>query len=71
MLYVQGAEVYASYRKKQESNGMQIKSESTDGYSVTYVNEQTDGQTLEELMQKKAYEAVKCIYCQQDGCREK
>ena len=55
-----GAEVYASYRKKQESNnGMQIKSESTDGYSVTYVNEQTDGQTLEELMQKKAYEAVK------------
>lgn len=55
-----GAEVYASYRRKQESNnGMQIKSESTDGYSVTYVNEQTDGQTLEELMQKKAYEAVK------------
>ena len=55
-----GAEVYASYRKKQESNnGMQIKSESTDGYSVTYVNEQTDGQTLEELIQKKAYEAVK------------
>lgn len=49
-----GAEVYASYRRKQESNnGMQIKSESTDGYSVTYVNEQTDGQTLEELMQKK------------------
>ena len=57
-----GAEVYASYRKKQESNGMQIKSESTDGYSVTYVNEQTDGQTLEELMQKKAYEAVKNVF---------
>lgn len=54
-----GAEIYASYKKKQESDERSIKSESTDGYSVTYVNEQVDGQTAEELMKKKAYEAIK------------
>lgn len=54
-----GAEIYASYKKKQESDKRSIKSESTDGYSVTYVNEQVDGQTAEELMKKKAYEAIK------------
>lgn len=35
-----------------------LKSENTDGYSVTYATEQSDGQTKEELLQKKAYHAA-------------
>lgn len=35
------------------------KSETTDGYSVTYVNERMDGQTMEDLIQKKVREAAK------------
>ncbi len=36
-----------------------VKSESNDGYSVTYVAEAQDGQTAEEALRKKVYEAVK------------
>ena len=36
-----------------------IKSESNDGYSVSYVTEQTDGQTAEEALRRKISEAVK------------
>lgn len=36
-----------------------VKSESNDGYSVTYVVEAQDGQTAEEALRKKVYEAVK------------
>lgn len=35
-----------------------VKSENTDGYSVTYATEQSDGQTKEELLQKKAHHAA-------------
>lgn len=40
------------------SGAGKVKSENSDGYSVTYVTEQTDGQTAEELLRKKAYEAA-------------
>lgn len=36
-----------------------VKSESNDGYSVTYVAEALDGQTAEEALRKKVYEAVR------------
>ena len=36
-----------------------IKSESNDGYSVTYVTEAKDGQTAEELLRRKVAEAVR------------
>lgn len=50
---------YVEDQKKEHSHGCgQIKSENNDGYSVTYVTEQTDGQTSEELMKKKAYDAA-------------
>jgi hypothetical protein len=39
--------------------GTAVKSESNDGYSVTYVAEATDGQTTEELLRKKVFEAVR------------
>lgn len=51
------ADVYCSYDQKQASAGM-VKSENNDGYSVTYVTEQTDGQTTEEVLRKKAYAAA-------------
>lgn len=35
------------------------KSESNDGYSVTYVTEAQDGQTAEEVLRKKVAEAVR------------
>ena len=48
------ADVYCSYDQKQAV----VKSENNDGYSVTYVTEQTDGQTAEEVLRKKAYAAA-------------
>lgn len=50
------AEVYHSCEKKKETGT--VKSENNDGYSVSYAVEQLEGQTVEELIRKKAYEAV-------------
>ena len=50
-------EVYYQYETNRKTAGT-IKSENTDGYSVTYVTEQTDGKTAEEVLKKKAYDAV-------------
>ena len=50
------ADVYASCEKKREAGT--VKSENNDGYSVSYAVEQADGQTVEELIRKKAYEAA-------------
>ena len=50
------ADVYASCEKKKEAGT--VKSENNDGYSVSYAVEQSDGQTVEELIRKKAYEAA-------------
>ena len=51
------------YNDKQTSatggNGAGIKSESNDGYSVTYVTEAQDGQTAEAALRKKVAEAVR------------
>ena len=52
------AEVYYKYNVQQKSQQPLIKSESNDGYSVTYVTEQTDGKTAEETVKKKVYAAV-------------
>ena len=51
------AEVYYSCNQGNATNGA-VKSENNDGYSVSFVVEQSDGQTLEELIRKKAYNAV-------------
>ena len=50
------ADVYASCEKKRETGT--VKSENNDGYSVSYAVEQMDGQTIEELIGKKAYKAA-------------
>lgn len=45
-------------RRAAEGREGAVKSENNDGYSVSYVTEQMDGQTAEELLKKKVYEAV-------------
>lgn len=52
------AEVYYKYNAQQQSETPLVKSENNDGYSVTYVTEQTDGKTAEEIVKKKVYDAV-------------
>lgn len=37
----------------------ELKSESTDGYSATYVSEGTDGETAEKRLEKKIYTIAK------------
>ncbi len=50
------------YQNQASANGAQgagVKSESNDGYSVTYITEAQDGQTAEEFLRKKVLEAVR------------
>lgn len=39
-------------------NGLNITSENTDGYSVSYANEQVSGESTEELLNRKIYQAA-------------
>lgn len=58
------ADVIGEYYSQQESraasggSGAAVKSESNDGYSVSYAVEQTDGETAEIFLRKKAYDAA-------------
>lgn len=52
-------EIYAEDAKKRSAhNGMNIASESNDGYSVSFAQEQLTGETAESLLKRKAYEAA-------------
>ena len=50
----------AEQEREQRAEGKAglVQSENNDGYSVSYVVEQTDGQTAEEVVRRKAYNAV-------------
>ena len=56
------ADVYyaAEQEREQRAEGKAglVQSENNDGYSVSYAVEQTDGQTAEEVVRRKAYNAV-------------
>lgn len=57
------ADVYYSADREQEQRKAEgkagpVRSENNDGYSVSYVVEQEDGQTAEEVVRRKAYDAV-------------
>lgn len=41
------------------NDGKIVKSENTDGYSVTYVTERIDGQDAEKVLENKLYRIVK------------
>ena len=51
--------IYNSKQNNGTSRSAGIKSESNDGYSVTYVTEAQDGQTAEAALRKKVAEAVR------------
>lgn len=48
------ADMYAAEKKNADSGAGRKKSENIDGYSVTYVTEQKEGETLEDLLSRKA-----------------
>lgn len=52
------SEVCHRQESMRKSENGPLKSENNDGYSVSYVTEQRDGQTAEELLKKKVYEAA-------------
>lgn len=52
------ADVKEGERRALEGRSGAVKSENNDGFSVSYVTEQIDGQTGEELLRKKVYEAI-------------
>ena len=45
-------------QRKAEGKAGPVQSENNDGYSVSYVVEQEDGQTAENAVMRKAYDAV-------------
>lgn len=49
------AEAYHTYATTTDK---EVKSENTDGYSVSYVVERKDGQLREDVLRKKMYKAV-------------
>lgn len=48
------AEMYAKEKSRYESGASAVKSENTDGYTVTYATEMKDGESLDDLLSKKA-----------------
>ena len=53
------ADAYVKEKQKAGAGEAGKKSESTDGYSVSYVSELKDGETLEELLSRKALQIAK------------
>lgn len=76
------ADMYAKEKEKADSGDARKKAENTDGYSVTYAAEQKDGETLEDLLSRKAsqlarrylirtgllYRKVGCRHAHECGC---
>ena len=50
--------LYSSYQKEADGTG-EKKSENTDGYSVSYVTQAKDGETSEELANRKMTGAIR------------
>ena len=48
------AEMYAKEKSRYQSGASAVKSENTDGYTVTYASELKDGESLDDLLSKKA-----------------
>ena len=53
------ADMYVKEKQKIDEGETGKKSESIDGYSVTYASEQKDGEILEELLSRKASKIAK------------
>lgn len=54
------AEVYfEEYAKLKKMGGREVKSENTDGYSISYVTEGKDGESRESVLHRKMYLAAR------------
>ena len=53
------ADMYAKEKQKADTGEAGKKSESVDGYSVSYAVEQKEGETLEDLLNRKASQIAK------------
>lgn len=53
------ADLYYSAAQDMERQSGRVKSENTDGYSVSYVAEGKDGETNEDLISRKVYTTVR------------
>lgn len=53
------ADDYAAWLELRKSGEGNVKSENNDGYSVSYVTEKLDGETDEELLERKAYRTAR------------
>lgn len=51
--------IYKEEKELENTNGREIKSENTDGYSVTYVTEQQDGVSRQDILWNKKYQAAR------------
>lgn len=51
--------IYKEEKELENTNGREIKSENTDGYSVTYVTEQQDGVSRQDVLWNKKYQAAR------------
>lgn len=51
-------EIQAARMREAQGVAGPMKAENNDGYSVSYVTERKDGQTAEEYLRQKAYQAV-------------
>lgn len=52
--------------EKKSVSGKMVASESTDGYSVSYVSEAQQGETAEDVLEKKAYKIIE-LYLSNTG----
>lgn len=52
-------DVHACAERERARGTAAVKSESNDGYSVSYVTEQKDGESREEALSRKAYQAAR------------
>lgn len=60
-------DVFATDEKQRSRHqGMNITSENTDGYSVSFAQEQIAGETAEELLNRKAYKAAEMFLISTD-----
>lgn len=51
--------LYTEEQQLHKNGGKEVKSENTDGYSVTYVTEAQDGQSRKDVLRWKMYQAAK------------
>lgn len=51
--------IYQEECRKAEHGGREVRSESTDGYSVTYATEAEDGKIATNSLQKKVYAIIR------------